>query len=37
MDRCGVAEHLQPDWPLEREYPLQSHLLVTGLLNRQLT
>ena len=22
------SEHLHPDWPLQREYPLQSHLLV---------
>ena len=37
MDRSGVAEQRQPDWPPEREYPLKSHLLVAGLPNRQLT
>ncbi len=28
LDRLGGTEHLHPDWPLEREYPLQSDLLV---------
>jgi len=28
------TEHLHPDWPLEREYPLQSHLLVVSRLWR---
>ncbi len=27
-DHLGGTEHLHPDWPLEREYPLQSDLLV---------
>jgi Ca2+-transporting ATPase len=27
-DELGGSEHLHPDWPLEREYPLQSDLLV---------
>ncbi len=27
-DQLGDTEHLHPDWPLEREYPLQSDLLV---------
>lgn len=27
-DQLGGTEHLHPDWPLEREYPLQSDLLV---------
>ncbi|MEA5443511.1 HAD-IC family P-type ATPase [Cyanobium gracile] len=27
-DQLGDTEHLHPDWPLEREYPLQSNLLV---------
>ncbi|MFZ0408307.1 MAG: HAD-IC family P-type ATPase [Cyanobium sp.] len=27
-DQLGGSEHLHPDWPLEREYPLQSDLLV---------
>lgn len=27
-DELGGTEHLHPDWPLEREYPLQSNLLV---------
>ncbi|KEF42421.1 MAG: ATPase [Cyanobium sp. CACIAM 14] len=28
LDHLGDTEHLHPDWPLEREYPLQSNLLV---------
>lgn len=27
-DQLDGSEHLHPDWPLEREYPLQSDLLV---------
>jgi Ca2+-transporting ATPase len=27
-EQLGGTEHLHPDWPLEREYPLQSDLLV---------
>jgi len=27
-DQLGGTEHLHPDWPLEREYPLQTDLLV---------
>ncbi len=27
-DHLGGTEHLHPDWPLEREYPLQRDLLV---------
>jgi Ca2+-transporting ATPase len=27
-DHLGGTEHLHPDWPLERDYPLQSDLLV---------
>lgn len=27
-DQLDDTEHLHPDWPLEREYPLQSNLLV---------
>jgi len=27
-DQLGGSEHLHPDWPLQREYPLQSDLLV---------
>jgi Ca2+-transporting ATPase len=27
-DQLGGTEHLHPEWPLEREYPLQSDLLV---------
>ncbi len=27
-DQLGGTEHLHPDWPLEREYPLQRDLLV---------
>ena len=30
----GGSEHLHPDWPLEREYPLQSDLLVVSQLWR---
>lgn len=28
VDQLDGTEHLHPDWPLEREYPLQSDLLV---------
>jgi len=28
------SEHLHPDWPLEREYPLQANLLVVSRLWR---
>ena len=28
QDQLAGSEHLHPDWPLEREYPLQSDLLV---------
>ena len=27
-EQLGGSEHLHPDWPLQREYPLQSDLLV---------
>ncbi len=28
LDQLSGSEHLHPDWPLEREYPLQTNLLV---------
>ena len=28
LDQLSGSEHLHPDWPLEREYPLQKSLLV---------
>jgi len=28
LDQLSGSEHLHPDWPLEREYPLQRNLLV---------
>jgi Ca2+-transporting ATPase len=28
LDQLSGSEHLHPDWPLEREYPLQKNLLV---------
>ncbi len=34
-DQLGGTEHLHPDWPLEREYPLQSDLLVFSRLWRE--
>ena len=36
-EHLRTSEHLHPDWPLEREYPLQANLLVVSRLWRDAT